>query len=311
MNKHILYDKLIVQIGSATIGRDRFFSQNIESESYAEHLNHISLEIPGIEEGFHEVEAQTLVGTLDPAYYVMQWNGKGYPTIIYHHGNNERPFDFRKFAKNSFKKIFVDVKKPIEANIIAVRAPFHKESFRAYQKKITCLSNFVAMLATSVKLIGQIIDNIKRHSNHSKVLVSGISLGGWVTNLHRSFYNTADAYVPLLAGAALDHLFTNSGYRKMGGQLARENPEKIREILNFEEEFQKADDNVYPLLGRYDQYIQYERQKSCYKNQPVKLLETGHVTSLLAANQLRKHILRVLHIKKKINESMQHVMAGI
>jgi hypothetical protein len=142
MNKHILFDKLTVQIGSVVAGKERFFSTSIESPDYAEHLKHTSLEIPGLEEGFHEVKAQTLVGTLDPAHYVMQWSGKEYPTIIYHHGNNER-------------------------------------------------------------------------------------------------------------------------------------------------------------------------QKRCYKNQPVKLLETGHITSLLAANQLRKQILSVLHTKNRINEPMQHVMAGI
>jgi len=312
MNKHIFYDKLTAQIGSAALGKDRFFSNSIESASYTEHLKHISVEIPGIEEGFHETEAKTLVGKTDPAHYVMQWNGNEYPTIIYHHGNNERPFDFRWFAKNSFKKIFVDVKKPLEANIIAVRAPFHKGSLRHYQKKITCLSNFMAMLTTSVKLIEQIIDNIKKDTYTSTVLVSGISLGGWVTNLHRSFYNSADAYVPLLAGAALDHLFTGSAYKKMGGLIARENPDKIREILNFEKEFKKVmDDSVFPLLGRYDQYIQYERQKRCYKNQPVKLLETGHVTSLLAADQLRKHILSVLHTKNRIKEARLHNVAGI
>jgi hypothetical protein len=292
MNKHILFDKLTASIASATVGK--FFSESIESAGYRAFLEDITVSVSSLEEGIHETEAKTPVGKMDPAYYVAQWKGKGYPTIIYHHGNNERPFDFSRFAKNSFKNIFMDSKEPIDANLIAIRAPFHNASLKDYQKKIKHLSNFVGMLSVSVKLVEEIIHHLK-DQGIAPVLVSGISLGGWITNLHRTYYNTADAYVPLLAGAALDHLFTDSGYRKMGGRIARENPEKIKETLNFEEDFQKVkDDNVFPLLGSYDQFIQYERQKKSYTTENIKVLESGHVTSFLLAQELRKHILSVM-----------------
>jgi hypothetical protein len=295
MNKHILFDRLTASIASATVGK--FFSESIESPGYKEFLEDIKVSVPSIEEGIHEVEAETPAGKMDPAYYVAQWKGKGYPTIIYHHGNNERPFDFSRFAKNSFKNIFMDSKEPIDANLIAIRAPFHKASLKDYQKKIKHLSNFVGMLSVSVKLIEAIINRLNEQG-FAPVLISGISLGGWVTNLHRSYYNTADTYVPLLAGAALDHLFTDSGYRKMGGRIARENPGKIKETLNFEEDFQKIkEENVFPLLGQFDLYIQYERQRKSYSTDNIKVLKTGHVTSFLAGSELRNHILSAIRQK--------------
>jgi len=294
MNKHIFLDRLTATVASATLGKNKFFSESIESPGYKEHLEDISLSVSSLEEDIHELQAGTSSGKMDPAYYVAQWKGKNYPTIIYHHGNNERPFDFSRFAKNSFKNIFMDSKEPIDANLIAIRALFHNASLKEYQKKINHLSNFVGMLSVSVKLVEAIISTLK-DQGAEKVLVSGISLGGWVTNLHRSYYNSADVYVPLLAGAALDHLFTDSVYRKMGGKIARENPEKIRAILNFEEDFQKVkDENVYPLLGQYDQYIRYERQKKSFTTDNIKVLETGHVTSFLASADLRQHILAIL-----------------
>ncbi len=300
MNKHILFDKLTAGIASATAGK--FFSESIESPGYKEFLEGITVSVPTLDEGIHETEAETPVGEMNPAYYVAQWKGKAYPTIVYHHGNNERPFNFSRFAKNSYKNIFMDSKEPIEANLIAVRAPFHNVSLKEYQKKIRKLSNFVGMLCVSVKLVEAIIHRLKEQGI-ATILVSGISLGGWVTNLHRSYYNTADAYVPLLAGAALDHLFTDSGYRKMGDRIARANPKKIKEVLNFEEDFQKIkDDNVFPLLGQYDQYIQYERQRKSYSTENIKVLKTGHVTSFLAANELREHILKILQKKKEETE---------
>ncbi len=291
MNKHVLYDKLTTGIASLVSGKHRFFSKSIDSTGLKEHLDSVSLEAFEWTQGIHELKAETLVGELDPAFNAAQLKGPEYPTIIYHHGNNERPFDFSRFAKNSFKSIFFDTDEPIDANLIAVRAPFHNASLRDYQRKISQLSNFAAMLMTSVKLVEQLIAVLRRDYS-GPVLVSGISLGGWVTNLHRTFFNSADAYVPLLAGAALGELFITSGYRKMAGEPAAQHPEKIREILNFEEQFRHVpDNNVFPLLGRYDQYIQYERQKVCYGDRPIKVLETGHVTSLLAADQLKRHIL--------------------
>ena len=292
MNKHILYDKITAAIASATVGK--FFSESIESPGYKKHLEDISLSVPSLETGIHELQAETSSAKMETAYYVAQWKGKGYPTIIYHHGNNERPFDFSRFAKNSFKNIFMDSKEPIDANLIVIRAPFHNASLKEYQKKINHLSNFVGMLSVSVRLVEALITSLKE-IGMAPILVSGISLGGWVTNLHRSYYNSAGAYVPLLAGAALDHLFTDSVYKKMGGKIARQNPEKIQAILNFEEDFQKiTDDNVFPLLGRYDQYIQFKRQKKSYTTANIKVLGTGHVTSFLAAKNIREHILKIL-----------------
>ena len=295
MNKHIFIDRLTAMLGSAASGKNRFFSNSVESPGYKEHLDNISLTIPEISEGRHEVPAASLAGEVDPAFYVSQLKGKAYPTILYHHGNNERPFDFRKYAKNSFKTIFLDAPEPLEANIIALRAPFHNNTLKQYQQKITDLSNFMALLCTSVELIEAIVQKLKKEGYAAPILTSGISLGGWVTNLHRSHHNTTDIYAPLLAGAALDDLFTESIYRKMAGKAGRENPEALRNILNFEADFEKIKDgNVFPLLGRYDQFIRYERQKRCYGNQIIQTIDKGHVTSLLNADLLRNHLLSLL-----------------
>ena len=105
MNKHVLFDRLTAAIASTALGKNRFFSQSIESPGYKAFLDEITLSVSSMEEGIHEAETNASNETLDPAYYVAQWKGWDYPTIIYHHGNNERPFDFSRFAKNSFKNI--------------------------------------------------------------------------------------------------------------------------------------------------------------------------------------------------------------
>lgn len=91
-------------------------------------------------------------------------------------------------------------------------------------------------------------------------------------------------------------VFLTSKYKKLAGDLALENPEIILQQLNFEEEFTKVKtNNVSPLLGRYDQFIQYERQRQCYDGLvEATVLEKGHVTALLAASQLYAHIMEAL-----------------
>jgi hypothetical protein len=107
----------------------------------------------------------------------------------------------------------------------------------------------MAMVSASVKLI----EHLASFCGGGNVCVSGISLGGFIVNIHRAYYNTARAYVPLLAGAAPDDLFLGSRFNVVTGHRALDNPEKEARILNFEEAYSRIpDNNVFPLLARHD-----------------------------------------------------------
>ncbi len=121
--------------------------------------------------------------------------------------------------------------------------------------------------------------------------VAGISLGGWITNLHHAYFNTADVYRPIFAGAAPDALFLESSYGRLTSGSACTRPERIRDVLNFEEAFSKrGPDNVYALLARYDQYVQLERQKTVYDPGHLTIMEAGHVTGSSRNAELRKFL---------------------
>ncbi len=293
---HSWLDKYSVAVASATMRNHKWFTNSIESPTFTQLLEAIDFTIPEFtKEGTYEVDVTYQEEKLDPAFQVVQWIGGNVETIIYHHGNNEQPFNYHLGSKNTFKTVIMAKKELFKANIINLRAPFHNSSIKQYLENIGSLSNFTAMLTTSMKLVEKLVQ-YTRKSGSNKIIVSGISLGGWVTNLHRSFFNSADVYLPLLAGAALDSLFISSYYRNLTSLLAKKNPERLTAILNFEKEFtaQKTA-NVYPLLARYDQFIEFDRQKQCYGQTPIEVLPKGHITAALDAQALRQHLLR--HLK--------------
>jgi predicted esterase YcpF (UPF0227 family) len=293
MNIHAFLDNLTVK--AATLSKFRYFSSSIESPEFSEHLEAIQLDVPRIQgEGFYEVPAYSLVGALDPAFHVAQWRGSEFPTLIYHHGNNERPFDYGPTSKNTFKNIFLSKKDDLPVNLISLRAAFH-HSLKDYTQASTHLSNWIAMLAASTALV----ENLARSAHErlsSPIVVSGLSLGGWVANLHRAHCGSADIYCPMLAGAALDDVFLTSTYRTLTGENALGNPSALKSTLNFEIEFLRAPEmNVYPLLARYDQIIRYERQKQSYAKHPLTVIEKGHVTTALASDELRSHVMKAIY----------------
>ena len=295
MNKHIFWDNFTVTLARLFIGKNKFFSESIESPSLREHIDNIELDVPEINgTGIYEVKARTLAGDLDPAFKIVRWKGDEHPLIIFHHGSNERPFQSGRFAKNAFNRIFLHTNYAPDVNLIALRAPFHNGSTLHYQRSVTKLTNFAAMLSVSVKVAEYLISYFKQKVNGT-VALAGISLGGWVTNLHRAYFNTADVYIPIMAGADVGDVFIRSVYGRLAGRRVREQPDSINKTLNFAGEFEQVkDDNVYPLLARYDQYIRYDVQKSCFGNRDIAVLENGHITGALNSDALREHIKKVM-----------------
>jgi hypothetical protein len=187
--------------------------------------------------------------------------------------------------------VFVAADEPITANVVAGRAPFHDGSNMAYARAMGDLENFVGMLAASVALIEAVAADASDRTSRP-VLASGLSLGGWAVNLHRTCFDSVDRYAPIFAGAALGEMFVSSIYRKMTAGRARNHPDTLRESLDFEKEFRAIEPaNCVPLLARYDRIIEYDRQHSAFEETPTAVLDKGHVTGSLSTDALRQHIM--------------------
>ncbi|MFB6155382.1 MAG: hypothetical protein ABEJ22_05765, partial [Haloferacaceae archaeon] len=294
MNHHALLDRAAVAASSLLVGDRTFFAESVESDPLADASEASSVPAFSFDRGgLRRVAVETPAGTLDAAYLGWQWRGPDYPTVVYHHGSNEDPFDFGRFARQTFGDVFVAAPERVPANVVAVRAPFHGESVWSYAARMTRMADFVSMLAGSTALVEAVVDAVADDS--VGVVVSGFSLGGWATNLHRAVYGTADVYAPMFAGAALHELFLSSAYRRVVDPAARSRPGAVRRALDFESVYETADGGrVSALLGRYDQYVEFDRQRRCYADADLAATPKGHVTGALAARRLREHVLGAL-----------------
>ena len=295
MNLHTLLDDLSICRTAIAVGKDKYFARSLDTPSIAAMAHALDLRLPPWRgEGRYDLPLHTLAGPTDPAFLVARWLGDAHPAVIYHHGNRESPFTVSGRTTSTFKRIFLDAAPPIQANLIVLRAPFHTLPSRAYMRTLGDLRQFVALLASSVRLMEALVQHC-RALGSPRVVAGGLSLGGFVANIHRALYRSADAYVPLLAGAAFDHVFLHSSYRHLTARLARGNPQALHEALNFENAFaQIQTPNLHPLLALHDRVAFCDRQRPSYAGAPLIVLPKGHITAALDAPALRRHFFQAL-----------------
>lgn len=294
MNYHEVLDEATVRLSSALLGSNKFFASSIESPPIGEVIQGTTVDL-GSDVETEEVttlDVDTPTGTYEAGYLAWQWKRASLPTILFHHGSGEDPFDVGRFASNSVKRLFEDPE-DIPANIVAVRAPYHDGSAGEYARAMGDLEDFVGMLSASTALVEALGERLVTQGAPA-VVVSGISLGGWVTTLHRAYHDSAQLYAPIFAGDRLGEMFVSSAYRRMTGSLAQEHPDTLREILDFQDAYASATAASRPMLGRFDRIIELEVQQSAFADEDLSVIDYGHVTGALQSQRLRDHVVEAM-----------------
>ena len=285
LNRHGLIDTVAISAGALFF--PGYFRNKVESASFEEHLKGVLVNVPEMkDEKEYNIKASTLVGELDTAVRMAQWKGTEYPTVIYHHGAMEIPYDY------GFKNIFPLDKIELPVNLFLIRAPFHTQR-KSFMKGMVATENWLAMMAVSICVIEQVIRQVRAKSDQ-KILLGGTSLGGYISNLHHIHFNTADVYTPLLAGLAMHDTFLNSVYRKAVDEFPKSQPKLMTRLFDFQPAFEQCGhphDHVFPLLGKYDAIIRFEVQRDSYAGLDVETIEKGHTTGALSYEALRNHML--------------------
>jgi hypothetical protein len=208
--------------------------------------------------------------------------------LIYHHGLGEIPYD------KNFRGIFRR-RVPVEAHLVAVRAPFHC-SYVDCCRGLATLSHFLALCAVSVTLIEAVrLALVARGAQGS--VVAGTSLGGFLTLVHHLTFSTANCYVPLLAGPDLAYTFLATPYRRFLAPQTCAQPAHLLACLDFRQAFRASNtQHIFPLLARYDLCMPYVYHQAEYAASGVSVatIDRGHLTGALAFPTLRAHLLACL-----------------
>lgn len=280
-------DRLHVAITSRLAAS--IFRRGTTSPSLREHLEAVRLDLLSLTTARrYTLTPHTLVGELEAGFQVRRGSRPDLPVVVYHHGIAEMPYD------KTFRGIFRP-HIPVEAHLVAVRAPFHR-SWLDLIPGLATLSNFLAMCAVAVKLV-EAVRRMLVESGARGSLVAGTSLGGFIALMHHLIYGTADGYVPLLAGPDLAHVLLDTHYRRYLAPQARNNPAALRALLDFRQAFQASNaQRIFPLLARYDLNMLYAHHSACYaaSDVPVVTIERGHITGSFAFTALRAHVLTCL-----------------
>jgi hypothetical protein len=265
------------------------FRHGSTSPGLHQHLAAVRLELPPLTAARqYRVMAETLIGPVETGYHVRLGARADLPVLVYHHGIAEMPYD------KSFRLIF-RTRQPIPAHLAAVQAPFHRSWFTV-REGVSTLNHFMAMCAVSVKLMDAVRGLLAEHGARGSLL-TGTSLGGYITLLHHLLLGTAERYVPLLAGPDLAHVMLATHYRRLLAPQALAQAEHIQSRLDYRQAFEASNTRrVFPLLARYDLDILCDYHEACYaaSGVPVVTLPRGHITGAMAFGALRRHLLTCL-----------------
>jgi len=270
-------DIFFLKLSGLLMGRKKFFHKGAESMPLGDIIAKSKADGEvALTTGKHTINVHTPYGILKAGYFVMR-RPRGGPTIIYHHGSGEYP------CYGSFRRIVGPIK---EVGAIGVCAPFHNR-YGGLISAGASLSTYTAMVGSSTVVVEALVKRIKGEMS-SKVVVSGLSLGGFVSVFHSAFFSGSDVYVPLLGGAYLGSALVDGYYRYLVSD-----PDKISSVVKgvLDVDMPLSVENIYPLFGLYDGIVMPEIQSRPFKDDHISYIPRGHIWGSVAYSFLRNHIL--------------------
>jgi hypothetical protein len=262
------------------------FRDGLDTPPLEEHLRVLDFALPELERpGRSEFAAVSLMGEVRAALTLIAASKPGAPVLIYHHEAGELPptrTAKAMFARGADHGLWVYV----------VEAPFH-DGAKATDLAESSLLAYLSMVAVAVGATQRLIE---RHAVAQAALrvVAGFGQGGFIANWHHMLYDTADAYIPFMAGTAPAETFLAS---LPVAASARRNAAHLRDRLNFDLAWrERRHDNVFPVLGMADRINLFDVQAPAYGRTQIEVWNTSHRAAARAPDRLRAKILK--HIKR-------------
>jgi hypothetical protein len=295
LRRQIWDDRLF--LWHARASRIRYFRDGIDSPPLWEHVRALEFELPKLTKvGRTPFEVTTLAGDVGAAVHVHTPGMPDAPVLIWHHDAGELP------PTRTLAQMFPD-KSPTDLTIFVVEAPLH-DNRDGPRVAGSSLIVHLAVLAVAVSVTERLLE-WPRIANAPLTVVAGLGQGGYIANWHHLLRDTADLYIPFMAGTAEAEQFLSA---LPTAKAARRRPDHLRELLNFDAKWaERPHGNVFPVLGCGDVINRLEDQARAYGNTPVEVWPVSHSAAAKSAERMRAKIER--HIAEALAERGEPVAA--
>jgi hypothetical protein len=258
------------------------FQDGWDSPSLQDHLTALDFELPRLPtSGRAAFAVSSLIGDLSAAIHVVAAGHSDSPVLVFHHDFGDNP------PTRAMKAAFGG-RRADDLAVYVVEAPFHDHP-RARRTASRSLAAHLAMQAVSVAATEQLL-RASRVAQAPLRIVAGYGQGGFVTNRHHMIHDSADLYIPLMAGTAEAELFLAG---LPSSPRAKRQPEQLRDRLNFDEDWRERDHrNVFPVLGSADSVNLFTPQARSYDKTPIEVWPVSHTVGEETAERIRAKILR-------------------
>ena len=271
-------------VGDVVVSISKTFprhSTGFKADSLESHLNETLVRLPDVlKPGHNTIMVQTKFGNLAAGVYVKSWHGPEFPTIVHHHGTMEQPYEWR------FSTMF-NAEDSRRFNLIAVKTVYHERFFHYFLAASDDLDKITATHAASIEIIQAVLQHASFKESPLTV-VTGYSMGGFVTLLHHVFYNSADLYFPFGAGLDFAHLALEV---IPADPAALANPKDWIRNFDLTDRWKTLNhENVFPVMALRDAFFHFEVQRPLFGDIEVEVWDTGHTVGALQLSRIRDFI---------------------
>lgn len=206
------------------------------------------------------------------------------PTFLYHHGLGDP-------VPGLQLRTVIDPNKHNKYNLILIKAANHN---RTKTLSLECTSSFGRLASTFCASIIAVNEVVNYHKSQSRkpIILTGISIGGMVISHHHFLHTTADYYFPIISYPNIGEILMDPVYKNIvANQQKLRNNKSIKKCFEIPKELKnKPKSKIYPVIGRYDNLVNYQKSKKFWRGYKVKTIPTGHYSVFTAGEDIRDYI---------------------
>jgi hypothetical protein len=231
--------------------------------------------------GEHTIWLNTPLGEMTCRVRVRLTMNTDAPLLIYHPGFNELPYT------SSWRRLF-----PTQAlhpyHLVCIQAPYHARWGEPLTKGFSSVAAIYQIFAGSLRMM-ELLQSVFESEGAAFTLLTGISWGGITSILYEALFQSCTAVVTLLSSPRLDQAMSD-----IATMFARETAvteAEMAAMFDFTPYYDQCDkQKLFPLLGKDDQYFQYEKHAAAFVERPLITVPGGHISAMWRREPLQAHI---------------------